>query len=383
MTGPLEGVRVVEVGQALAGPLAGAILADMGAEVVKVEKPDGGDDACGWGPPWGPSLGGGGGDTSLYFHGQNRNKLGVTLDLKSAGDVEALHGLCETADILIQNLRPGVVEELGFGPDAMLERHPRLIYCSIWAFGFEGPMRLAPGFDPLLQAYGGMMSLTGRPEDPPTFCGASINDKATGMFCVIGALAALRQRDRTGRGCLVDTSLFETAVHWVEGPLNAYLVDGRVPKRHGTGGAVIVPYQVFETADRPLCLAAGNDRLWARCAAVLGHPEWGTEARFATGPQRVRNKGELIPLIQAIMKERTRAHWLDALAVAGVPSGPVNDIGELAATEQLAAVGILQDLPEGGPRVVGLPISFDRQRPLSARRAPRLGEHNGPVLGRP
>jgi crotonobetainyl-CoA:carnitine CoA-transferase CaiB-like acyl-CoA transferase len=379
VTGPLEGVRVVEVGQALAGPLAGAILADMGAEVIKVEKPDGGDDARGWGPPWGPSLGG---DTSLYFHGQNRNKLGVTLDLKSAGDVEALHGLCETADILIQNLRPGVVDELGFGPEAMLERHPRLIYCSIWAFGYEGPMRLAPGFDPLLQAYGAMMSLTGRPEDPPTFCGASINDKATGMFCVIGALAALRQRDRTGRGCLVDTSLFETAVHWVEGPLNAYLVDGRVPKRHGTGGAVIVPYQVFETADRPLCLAAGNDRLWARCAAVLGHPEWGTEARFATGPQRVRNKGELIPLIQAIMKERTRAHWLDALAAAGVPSGPVNDIGELAATEQLAAVGILQDLPEGGPRVVGLPISFDRRRPLSVRRAPRLGEHNGQVLGR-
>lgn len=380
MTGPLEGLRVIEVGQALAGPLAGAILADMGAEVVKVEKPDGGDDARGWGPPWGPPLGG---DTSLYFHGQNRNKLGVTLDLKAPGDVEALHRLCETADILIQNLRPGVVDELGIGPEAMLERHPRLVYCSIWAFGYEGPMRLAPGFDPLLQAYGAMMSLTGRPEDPPTFCGASINDKATGMFCVIGALAALRQRDRTGRGCLVDTSLFETAVHWVEGPLNAYLADGQVPKRHGTGGAVIVPYQVFDTADRPLCLAAGNDRLWARCARVLGHPEWGTEPRFATGPQRVRNKGELIPLIQAALKGRTRAEWLDALAAAGVPSGPVNDIAELAATEQLSAVGILQELPEGGPRVVGLPISFDRRRPRSARRAPRLGEHNGQVLGRP
>jgi crotonobetainyl-CoA:carnitine CoA-transferase CaiB-like acyl-CoA transferase len=228
-----------------------------------------------------------------------------------------------------------------------------------------------------------MMSLTGRPEDPPTFCGASINDKATGMFCVIGALAALRQRDRTGRGCLVDTSLFETAVHWVEGPLNAYLADGQAPKRHGTGGAVIVPYQVFETADRPLCLAAGNDRLWARCARVLGYPEWGTDPRFATGPQRVRNKGELIPLIQAALRERTRAEWLGALAAAGVPSGPVNDVAELAATEQLAAVGILQDLPEGGPRVVGLPVSFDRKRPLSARRAPRLGEHNRQVLGRP
>ena len=146
---------------------------------------------------------------------------------------------------------------------------------------------------------------------------------------------------------------------------------------------MIVPYQVFETADRPLCLAAGNDRLWARCAKVLGHPEWGTEARFATGPQRVRNKGELLPLIQAALLERTRAEWLDALAAAGVPSGPVNDIGELAATEQLAAVGIVQELPEGGPRVVGLPISFDRRRPLSARRAPRLGEHNRQVLGRP
>lgn len=381
MTAPLDGLRVVEVGQALAGPLAGAILADMGAEVVKVEKPDGGDDARAWGPPWGPEAGGE--RASLYFHGQNRNKLGVTLDLKAPADVEALHRLCGTADILIQNLRPGVVDALGIGPEAMLERHPRLVYCSIWAFGYEGPMRLAPGFDPLLQAYGAMMSLTGRPEDPPTFCGASINDKATGMFCVIGALAALRQRDRTGRGCLVDTSLFETAVHWVEGPLNGFLADGQVPRRHGTGGAIIVPYQVFDTADKPLCLAAGNDRLWARSARVLGHPEWGEDPRFATGPERVRHKGELLPLIQAALKARTRAEWLDALAAAGVPSGPVNDIAELAATEQLAAVGILQDLPEGGPRVVGLPISFDRKRPLSARRAPRLGEHNGQVLGRP
>ena len=181
----------------------------------------------------------------------------------------------------------------------------------------------------------------------------------------------------------MDISLFETAVHWVEGPLNAYLADGQVPKRHGTGGAVIVPYQVFDTADRPLCLAAGNDRLWARCARVLGRPEWGTDPRFATGPQRVRNKGELIPLIQAALKERTRAEWLDALAAAGVPSGPVNDIGELAASEQFAAGDIVQTLPGGsGVRVVGLPISFDGERPRSARPAPRVGEHNGEILER-
>ncbi len=208
MTLPLEGVRVIEVGQALAGPLAGVLLADMGADVIKIEKPDGGDDARLWGPPFGPD-----GKTSLYFYSQNRNKRSVTLDLKSADDVEALNRLCETADILIQNLRPGVVDEIGIGPEAMLKRHPRLIYCSIWAFGYQGPMRMKPGFDPLLQAYGGMMTVTGRPEDPPTFCGASINDKATGMFCTIGALAALRLRDRTGKGCLVDTSLFDSAVH--------------------------------------------------------------------------------------------------------------------------------------------------------------------------
>jgi crotonobetainyl-CoA:carnitine CoA-transferase CaiB-like acyl-CoA transferase len=374
---PLEGVRVIEVGQALAGPLAGVIMAEMGADVIKVEKPDGGDDARAWGPPFGPD-----GETSLYFHSQNRNKRSVTLDLKAPADVEALHRLCETADILIQNLRPGVVEELGIGPDAMLARHPRLVYCSIWAFGAVGPMRMKPGFDPLLQAYGGMMSVTGRPEDPPTFCGASINDKATGMFTVIGALGALRRRDATGKGGLVDTSLFETAVHWVEGQVNNHIATGEVPKRHGTGGAVIVPYQVFETADRPLCLAAGNDRLWARCAQVLGFPEWGTDPRFARGRDRVKNKTTLLPMVAEVLRTNTRAHWLAALEAAGVPCSPVNDIGELAASEQFAAVDIMQTLPETGVRVAGLPISFDRQRPRSARPAPRVGQHNKEVLGR-
>jgi len=373
---PLEGVRVIEIGQALAGPLAGAIMADMGADVIKVEKPDGGDDARGWGPPFSAD-----GVTSLYFHGQNRNKRGITLDLKKPQDVEALHRLCEGADILIQNLRPGVVEEIGIGPAAMTARHPRLVYCSIWAFGDRGPMKMKPGFDPLLQAYGGMMSMTGRPEDPPTFCGASINDKATGMFTVIGALGMLRRREITGRGGVVDASLFETAVHWVEGQVNNHVATGEVPKRHGTGGAVIVPYQVFDTADRPLCLAAGNDRLWARCAQVLGHPGWATDERFARGSARARNKAALIPLIAEVLRTRPRDAWIAALEGAGVPCAPVNDIGEVVASEQFAAVGILQQLP-GGPKVVGLPISFDGVRPRPARGAPALGEHNEEVLGR-
>jgi crotonobetainyl-CoA:carnitine CoA-transferase CaiB-like acyl-CoA transferase len=374
---PLEGVRVIEVGQALAGPLAGVIMADMGADVIKIEKPDGGDDARIWGPPFGPD-----GRTSLYFYSQNRNKRSAVLDLKLAADVEKLHRLAETADILIQNLRPGVVDEIGIGPEAMLARHPRLIYCSIWAFGYQGPLKMKSGFDPLLQAYGGMMSVTGRPQDPPTFCGASINDKATGMFCTIGALAALRQRDRTGKGCLVDTSLFDSAVHWVEGQVNSYIATGNVPQRHGTGGNVIVPYQTFDCADGlALCLAPGNDRLWTRCAQVLGHADWATDPKFAKSAARVANKAELLPLIAAAMKTRTRAEWLEALEKAGVPCAPVNDIGELAKTPQFAASELLQQLPGGDPQVVGLPITFDRRRPVSPRSAPKLGEHTDEVLG--
>jgi crotonobetainyl-CoA:carnitine CoA-transferase CaiB-like acyl-CoA transferase len=374
----LEGVRVIEVGQALAGPLAGVIMADMGADVIKIEKPEGGDDARIWGPPFGPD-----GKTSLYFYSQNRNKRSVVLDLKLAVDVEKLHKLCETADILIQNLRPGVVDEIGIGPEAMLARHPRLIYCSIWAFGYQGPLRMKPGFDPLLQAYGGMMSVTGRPQDPPTFCGASINDKATGMFCTIGALAALRQRDRTGKGCLVDTSLFDSAVHWVEGQVNSYVATGNVAQRHGTGGTVIVPYQTFDCADGlALCLAPGNDRLWARCAQVLGHPDWSSDPKFARSAARVANKAELLPQIAAAMKKKTRAEWVEALEKAGVPCAAVNDIGELANTEQFAASELLQQLPHGDPKVVGLPITFDRVRPKSVRSAPRLGEHTDEVLGK-
>ena len=375
VTLPLEGVRVIEVGQALAGPLAGVLLADMGADVIKIEKPDGGDDARIWGPPFGPD-----GKTSLYFYSQNRNKRSVVLDLKLAEDVDKLHKLCETADILIQNLRPGVVDEVGIGPETMLARHPRLIYCSIWAFGYQGPLRMKPAFDPLLQAYGGMMSVTGRPEDPPTFCGASINDKATGMFCTIGALAALRLRDRTGKGCLVDTSLFDSAVHWVEGQVNGYIANGTVSKRHGTGSPVIVPYQTFDTADHPICLAPGNDRLWARCAKVLGHDEWATNPKFAKSAERVAHKTELLPMIAEALKAKPRAEWLELMEKAGVPCAAVNDIGELARTEQMEASKLIQQLP-GGPKVVGLPISFDHVRPHSPRSAPSLGEHTDEVLG--
>ena len=375
MAGPLAGIKVIEVGQALAGPLAGVILADMGADVIKVEKPDGGDDARLWGPPFVE------GD-SLFFHATNRNKRSVTLDIKGAEDVARLNTLLGDADIMIQNLRPGIVDALGIGPEAMLAAHPRLIYCSIWAFGYQGPLRLAPGFDPLLQAYAAVMTMTGRPEDPPTFCAPAINDKAAGMWCVIGALAALQQRHATGKGCVIDTSLFECAVGWVDGALNNHLATGAVPVRHGTGSNLLVPYQTFETADRPICVAAGNDRLFVKCARALGHSEWSDDPRFEDGRKRAVNRADLVALMGPVLLTRGREHWMAALEAVGVPCAPVNDIAELARTEQLRAMDMLSTLPGTDLRVVGLPISFDRQRPRPHADSPRLGEHNSEVFGR-
>ncbi|WP_043342983.1 CaiB/BaiF CoA transferase family protein [Belnapia moabensis] len=374
-TTPLAGLRVVEIGQAVAAPLAGVILADLGAEVIKVEKPDGGDDARLWGPPWV-------GETGLSFHAYNRGKRGVTLDLKSSADVAQLRRLAQDADILIQNLRPGVVEELGIGPEAMLAANPRLIYCSIWAFGYAGPLRLAPGFDPLLQAYGAMMSVTGGPDDPPTFAGAAINDKSTAMWCVIGALAALRQRDATGEGCVVDTSLFESAVALVETPLNGYLASGEVPPRHGTGSPNLVPYQLFQTADRPVCIAAGNQRLWVKFAGAVGHPEWAEDPRFRTGRDRTANRSALVEAIRPVLLAKGREHWVAAFTAAGVPCAPVNDLAELAATPQLAAMDLLRQVPGTDLRIVGLPVSLNHERPAPRAAAPSLGQDNADILGK-
>jgi crotonobetainyl-CoA:carnitine CoA-transferase CaiB-like acyl-CoA transferase len=374
MQGPLDGVRVVEIGQALAGPLAGVIMADLGADVIKVEKPDGGDDARLWGPPFVD------GD-SVSFHSNNRAKRSITLDIKDVADVAKLTALVSHADILIQNLRPGIVDDFGIGPDAMMAVNPRLIYCSIWAFGHQGPLKLAPGFDPLLQCYGAVVSLTGRPDDPPTFCAPAINDTATGMWCVIGALAALKQRDATGKGCVVDTSLFESAVAWVQGPLNTYGVTGKLPQRHGAASATLAPYQIFETGDRPICIAAGNDRLFAKLARSMEHSEWVADPRFSDGRKRAANREALVEVMQPVLLQKTRRDWLGIIGEAGVPVAPVNNIAELAETEQLREMDMMRTLPGSNLRVVGLPLSFDRQRPHPREDSPKLGEHNTEIFG--
>ncbi len=365
---PLAGIKVVELGQVLAGPFAGAIFADLGATVIKVEKPDGGDDARQMGVEFRD------GD-ALIFKDFNRAKRSLVLDLKSPAGVAALHAELTDADIMLHNLRPGAAESLGLGGAAVTARHPRLIYCEMGAFGHKGPLAGRPGYEPLLQAYCGLSAITGAPDGPPTRMGASVVDQGTGMWTVIGALSALAERARTGHGGVVNTSLYETAVMWAGQKLSAFVNQGELPQKHASGHPAFVPYQGFDTADAPVLVCCGNDRLFEKFARLLGRPDWVAEPRFATNRARLANQGELLPQIQALMLRRARQEWLAALEAAGVPCAPINTIPELAADPQTAALGLLQDVPGTDYRLVAMPLSFDGVRPAIVAPSPALGEY--------
>jgi crotonobetainyl-CoA:carnitine CoA-transferase CaiB-like acyl-CoA transferase len=370
---PLDGITVIEFGQNLAGPFCGEILGHMGAEVIKVERPDTGDDARGWGPPFGHG-------TSAAFHAMNCNKRSVAVDLKNGAEVARLRRLIGTADVLVQNMRPGAMDELGLGAETLRREFPRLIYCSLWAFGRTGPRRLQPGYEPMVQAFSSLMLLSGDESDPPTRMGTSVLDFGTGMWAAMGVLAALEQRHRTGQGCVVDTSLFETALAWLTGHFPSFRLSGELPTRHRSGSKRLVIFQGFETKNGAVVIAAGNDRLFAKLAATLGHPEWATDPRFATNPQRVRHRDVLIPMIEDIMLTRTKEQWTELLEPLGVPCSPVNTLHEVLADPQTDAIGMIQKAPEHGLELMGLPISFDGVRPPLRRRAPTVGEHNAEVL---
>lgn len=371
--GVLAGIRVVELGQVLAGPFAGAILADLGADVVKVEKPDGGDDARQMGPAFRY------GD-ALNFHEFNRGKRSVTLDLKSPAGVNALHGLLDDADIMIHNLRPGVAEALGIGPEPVCARHPRLIYCAMSAFGHIGPDRLRPGYEPLLQAFGGLSSITGEPDGPPVRMGASVVDQGTGLWTVLGALSMLERRHRTGYGGVVNTSLLETALLWAGQKISGYVNTGKMPERHASGHPNLVPYQAFDAADGPILVCCGNDRLFIRFAGEIGYPEWPDDERFATNRARLEHQGALLPMIAAAIAPAPRATWLERLQRVGVPCAPVNTIPEVLAEPQTQALGMVQRIPGEDFSLVALPLSFDGKRPRINGAAPRLGAHNAEIL---
>ncbi len=373
---PLDGIVVADLTQNVAGPFCTQTLGDMGADVVKVERPGRGDDARAWAPPWW-------GRESATFMALNRNKKSLALDLKSEGGVDILRRLVARADVLVQSLRAGVVEELGLDFAGAARLNPKIVYCSITAFGTDGPLATQPGYDPLMQAYAGLMSINGHPGQEPARVGTSIVDMGTGMWAALGIVAALRQRDSTGRAVEVTTALFETALAWVSYHAAGYLGGGEVPQPQGSGTAMIVPYQAFPTADGYAMIAAGSDASFRRLADALDDAGLAAEPRFADNPSRVRNREALVGRISERTRVLKTADLLDRLRAAGVPSAPILTVDRVLDEPQTAASGMLQAAPH--PRVpdyrtVGLPIRWGRQRPGVRRVPPLLGEHSADVL---
>jgi crotonobetainyl-CoA:carnitine CoA-transferase CaiB-like acyl-CoA transferase len=367
---PLQGIRVVDVTTSLAGPYCTEVLGALGADVVKIEPPGTGDEARTWGPPFQD------GESTLFL-AMNANKRSVGLNLRHGHDV--LLRLVERADVFVQSLRPGLAEERGLGPDALLELNPRLVYCSINAFGRSGPWSNRPGYDPLMQAAGGILSVTGEPGRPGVRVGVSIIDQGTGTWAALGILASLMERQQTGRGGVVDVALYETAVSLLSYQIAGYLASGELPGRWGTGFASISPYQVFRTSDGELMIAAGNDRLFAALAEAVGTPELATDPRFLTNADRVRHREALSELLAEQVAVASSTVWLERLGRAGVPVAPVQNVGEVVAHEQTQASGILQQMPEG-MTMVAMPLLLDGERVLHRTPAPELGAHTAEVL---
>jgi len=373
---PLAGKRVLDVTTSIAGPFCAEILAALGADVIKVERPDTGDDGRAWGPPFWNGEG-------AMFLSVNAGKRSLALSLRDERGRTALLRLAERSDVFLQGLRPGLAEELGLGAAVVRERNPRLVYCSIGAYGRVGPLSGEPGYDALMQAAGGLISMTGEPERPGVRVGSSLIDMGTGMWAALGIVAALLERERTGTGAEVDTSLYETALGYIGYHLVGYLADGTVPKGEGTGFPMVAPYQVFPTKDGELMVAGGNDRLFASLCRALELPEVAIDDRFRTNPDRVRNREQLVALLSTRLRERDTAEWHELLSAAGVPAAPVADVADIVSSEQAQALGILQSMAHPSIpdlRLAALPLSFDGTRAEHRLAPPLLGEHSEEVL---
>ncbi|RYZ02315.1 MAG: CoA transferase, partial [Comamonadaceae bacterium] len=297
-------------------------------------------------------------------------------DFEDATDLAAFHALAADCDIVVNNLRPGVSERFGIDAEALCARHPRLVYCQISAFGHAGPMRMEPGFEPLVQAFSGLSSANGGPEDPPTRIGASVCDQGTGMWAVIGTLGMLAQRERTGRGGVVRLSLLETALAWNAQKADGWVNEGRIPARHRSGHPSLCPYELFDTGDAPILICCGNDRLFAKLAAVVEQPQWIADPRYATNRERLLHHDALIGELQALLQQRPRADWLDAFKRAGVPCCELHGIPEALVHPQVQALELAQQVGGTAMRLTGLPMTLNGQRPALDRVAPMLGEHN-------
>jgi crotonobetainyl-CoA:carnitine CoA-transferase CaiB-like acyl-CoA transferase len=373
---PLDGMRVIDVTTSIAGPYCAEILGALGGDVVKVERPDTGDDGRAWGPPFWNGEG-------AMFLAVNAGKRSLAVSLSDPRGRDVVLRLADSADVFVQSLRPGLAERLGLGPDELRQRNPRLVYCSVGAYGRVGPLSSEPGYDALMQAAGGLISMTGEPGRPGVRVGSSLIDMGTGMWSALGVVAALLERERTGEGAVVDTSLYETALGYIGYHLVGYLADGTVPTGQGTVFPMVAPYQVFPTRDGELMIAGGNDRLFVALCGVLDLPELVADGRFRTNPDRVRNREELVAIVSERLRERDNAEWQELLTAAGVPAAPVADVADIVGAPQTTALGILQPIDHvriPGLRLPALPLSFDHERATHRSAPPAVGAHTEEIL---
>jgi crotonobetainyl-CoA:carnitine CoA-transferase CaiB-like acyl-CoA transferase len=379
MNAPLKGLKVLDLSRVLAGPWASQLLGDYGADVVKVERPGCGDDTRAWGPPW---LG----TESAYFLSTNRNKRSIAIDLSLRDGRRVVRELAATADVVIENFRVGTLERFGLAPADLMRDNAGLIVCSISAFGQTGSRAAEPGYDAMIQASGGLMSITGAPDGEgggPQKVGVAIADIMAGMYAVSAILAALHARDLTGKGQHIDVPLYDSQVAWLANQNLNYLVGGEVPVRMGTAHPNLVPYQAFATADGNLMLAVGNDAQFRHCTAIVGRPELADDNRYATNEARIANRAELVRLIGAALREKPTQTWLEAFGAGGVPAGPINDIGKVLGGAYAQERGFVCEIENGaGERVpqVANPVRFQTTPVAYDRAPPLLGEHTEEVL---
>jgi crotonobetainyl-CoA:carnitine CoA-transferase CaiB-like acyl-CoA transferase len=365
MDKPLSGLKVLELARILAGPWAGQLLADLGAEVVKVERPGAGDDTRNWGPPFVED------GTAAYFHACNRGKQSIAIDLQCPEGQERVRAHAAESDVLIENFKVGGLARYGLDYASLSALNPRLVYCSITGFGQTGPYAERAGYDFIIQAMGGAMSLTGEPDGEPQKSGIAYADIFTGLYSTVAILAALRERDSTGKGAHIDMALLDTQVSVLANQALNWMVSSKVPHRMGNGHSNLVPYQVFKVSDGRVIVAVGNDRQFARLCGIIGLPQLAEEERFRTNSGRVTNRTELIPILEKAILKQPLAEFAAALEEAGIPSGPINAIDAVFADPQVVHRGM--QLPGPLPGLAS-PVVIDGKRQVAERRSPRLGE---------
>lgn len=376
----LAGIRVLDFTRVLAGPFCTMMLADLGADVLKLEDPARGDDTRQWGPPWAE---GGYERMSAYFISVNRNKRSLTLNLKSPEGADIARRLAAQSQIVVENFRPGQMARFGLGYETLSALNPALVYASITGFGQTGPYADRPGYDFVIQGMSGLMSITGPVEGPPSKIGVALSDVIAGLFAASSILAALRHAERTSQGQQLDIALLDTQIAALVNIASNYLISGEVPARYGNEHANIVPYQPFRAADGEFTVAVGNDRQFAALCAIIGQPALAADPRYATNPARVQHRATLIPLLQAAFAGRPTQDWVDALLAAGIPAGPINTVADALDDPQVRARGLIHDFTLAGDShlaLVGPPVPFSRTPTQVRTPPPRLGQHTDEVL---